>query len=221
MAPLGETQRYMPSPSNKKPPRWVALKESWRTEGDSNPRYACDVYTLSRRAPSTTRPPVRALRPVPLPQAKLNILADPELACVGLDRGRPRPRPRVKPGVTTSRWPCGPVSAGMTFFGPMTNRKRQEPRKLPCAALVPGGVPRPSSWEERGRVLLRNLPRRVALAIMVAACGPPVDVAHDALRRAVSSTAWQRLWRAASRCTLGKYPSLVPGVVHIVHRSDA
>ena len=31
----------------------------WRTEGDSNPRYACDVYTLSRRAPSTARPPVR------------------------------------------------------------------------------------------------------------------------------------------------------------------
>ena len=31
----------------------------WRTEGDSNPRYALNVYTLSRRAPSTTRPPVR------------------------------------------------------------------------------------------------------------------------------------------------------------------
>src|SRR5699024_702884 len=30
----------------------------WRTEGDSNPRYAMNVYTLSRRAPSTTRPPV-------------------------------------------------------------------------------------------------------------------------------------------------------------------
>src|SRR5690606_28700867 len=26
--------------------------------GDSNPRYAIHVYTLSRRAPSTTRPPV-------------------------------------------------------------------------------------------------------------------------------------------------------------------
>ncbi len=25
---------------------------------DSNPRYAFDVYTLSRRAPSTTRPPL-------------------------------------------------------------------------------------------------------------------------------------------------------------------
>ena len=35
-----------------------AYVHSWRTEGDSNPRYAFDVYTLSRRAPSTARPPV-------------------------------------------------------------------------------------------------------------------------------------------------------------------
>ena len=28
---------------------------SWRSEGDSNPRAACDDYTLSRRASSTTR----------------------------------------------------------------------------------------------------------------------------------------------------------------------
>jgi site-specific DNA recombinase len=32
----------------------------WRSGRDSNPRYAFDVYTLSRRAPSTTRPPLRA-----------------------------------------------------------------------------------------------------------------------------------------------------------------
>ncbi len=30
----------------------------WRTGRDSNPRYGVTVYTLSRRAPSTTRPPV-------------------------------------------------------------------------------------------------------------------------------------------------------------------
>ena len=34
---------------------------TWRTEGDSNPRYALNVYTLSRRAPSTARPPVRCV----------------------------------------------------------------------------------------------------------------------------------------------------------------
>src|SRR5438874_13366600 len=32
----------------------------WRTERDSNPRTAINRYTLSRRAPSTTRPSVRA-----------------------------------------------------------------------------------------------------------------------------------------------------------------
>src|SRR5688572_26676384 len=31
----------------------------WRSGWDSNPRYAFGVYTLSRRAPSTTRPPLR------------------------------------------------------------------------------------------------------------------------------------------------------------------
>ena len=31
----------------------------WRTGWDSNPRTAINRYTLSRRAPSTTRPPVR------------------------------------------------------------------------------------------------------------------------------------------------------------------
>ncbi len=33
----------------------------WRSRRDSNPRYAFDVYTLSRRAPSTTRPLLRLL----------------------------------------------------------------------------------------------------------------------------------------------------------------
>src|SRR5690606_37425392 len=32
----------------------------WRRGRDSNPRYAFGVYTLSRRAPSTARPPLRA-----------------------------------------------------------------------------------------------------------------------------------------------------------------
>ena len=34
---------------------------NWRRRGDSNPRYAFGVYSLSRRAPSTTRPPLRML----------------------------------------------------------------------------------------------------------------------------------------------------------------
>src|SRR5690606_11643751 len=31
----------------------------WRRGRDSNPRYAINVYTLSRRAPSATRPPLQ------------------------------------------------------------------------------------------------------------------------------------------------------------------
>src|SRR5688500_9600531 len=33
----------------------------WRSGRDSNPRYGFAVYSLSRRAPSTTRPPLRML----------------------------------------------------------------------------------------------------------------------------------------------------------------
>ena len=35
------------------------INAEWRSGRDSNPRYAFDVYSLSRRAPSTTRPPLR------------------------------------------------------------------------------------------------------------------------------------------------------------------
>jgi hypothetical protein len=34
---------------------------------DSNPRYAFDVYALSRRAPSTARPPIRTELVIVLP----------------------------------------------------------------------------------------------------------------------------------------------------------
>src|SRR5581483_1926413 len=36
----------------------------WRRERDSNPRYPCEVYTLSKRAPSATRPSLRQRRAV-------------------------------------------------------------------------------------------------------------------------------------------------------------
>ena len=40
---------------------WMGCLETgrWRSGRDSNPRYAFGVYSLSRRAPSTTRPPLR------------------------------------------------------------------------------------------------------------------------------------------------------------------
>ena len=39
----------------------VLQQNSWRRERDSNPRRAFDPYTLSRGAPSTTRPSLRCL----------------------------------------------------------------------------------------------------------------------------------------------------------------
>ena len=37
----------------------------WRRGRDSNPRYPRGVYRFSRPAPSTTRPPLRIVRPLP------------------------------------------------------------------------------------------------------------------------------------------------------------
>ncbi len=34
----------------------ITPRGDWRREGDSNPRYAINVYALSRRAPSAARP---------------------------------------------------------------------------------------------------------------------------------------------------------------------
>ncbi len=45
-----------PSTANR---RRVNLLAKWRRERDSNPRWAFDPYTLSRGAPSTTRPSLR------------------------------------------------------------------------------------------------------------------------------------------------------------------
>src|SRR4051812_46981192 len=42
----------------------------WRSGRDSNPRYAFDVYSLSRRAPSTTRPPLHSAGAVPLSEGE-------------------------------------------------------------------------------------------------------------------------------------------------------
>ena len=39
----------------------LRIKENWRRERDLNPRYPFGVHTLSRRAPSTTRPSLRLL----------------------------------------------------------------------------------------------------------------------------------------------------------------
>jgi hypothetical protein len=77
----------------------------WRSGRDSNPRYGFAVYSLSRRAPSTTRPPLRM-------SWKHGYLEAP--AREGKLRGRPAPRegPGVSRGLLAvgHPWsPCGGV----------------------------------------------------------------------------------------------------------------
>src|SRR5690606_35518121 len=47
------------SPVKQKNPTFVGLYFGWRRGRDSNPRYAQHVYTLSRRAHSTTLTPLQ------------------------------------------------------------------------------------------------------------------------------------------------------------------
>jgi hypothetical protein len=62
--------RY-PSPSSRNPRnaserRITSIAKIWRRERDSNPRRAFDPYTLSRGAPSTTRPSLRVAKKLAL-----------------------------------------------------------------------------------------------------------------------------------------------------------
>ena len=70
-----------------KPASWQALIP-WRTERDSNPRYAINVYSLSRGAPSATRPPVHRFGEPSARRAKpaswQALLASATCPCCGL-----------------------------------------------------------------------------------------------------------------------------------------
>ena len=50
-----------PRSPNKKGAPWAPFLFGWRRRRDSNPRYAINVYSLSRGAPSATRPLLRIL----------------------------------------------------------------------------------------------------------------------------------------------------------------
>jgi hypothetical protein len=56
---LARTNRPVPRACGRSLQTETSAGGGWRSGWDSNPRYAFDVYTLSRRAPSTTRPPLR------------------------------------------------------------------------------------------------------------------------------------------------------------------
>ena len=67
----------------------------WRSGRDSNPRYAFGVYSLSRRAPSTTRPPLRMLWTGARPSLRSGLVqarAQRGRSC-GVQKCQPRWRP--------------------------------------------------------------------------------------------------------------------------------
>src|SRR5882757_8853557 len=61
LAPSGPPSALSPlcCPEHLRAQADVIFRIDWRRERDSNPRRAFDPYTLSRGAPSTTRPPLR------------------------------------------------------------------------------------------------------------------------------------------------------------------
>ncbi len=99
---------------------------NWRMGWDSNPRYAFDVYALSRRAPSTARPPIRRARTIV--------------------RARPPRNPRPRPFSLSRRTAPRPGSAAATWRCPPA-RSRDEAAAWP-APPAPARCPgRRSAWQ--------------------------------------------------------------------------
>ena len=92
--------------TGKKPKYRKAKGFIWRTERDSNPRRAFDPYTLSRGAPSTTRPSVRP---------------GPESASTSVTCKRPQALPQLG------------AAGGHDTKGPRGNVKREGMRSGPRA----------------------------------------------------------------------------------------
>ena len=71
-------------------------RSAWRRGRDSNPRYAYHVYSLSRGAPSTTRPPLRERKSLIITQRNgkhgYGVLRG--FSQIDLQAGRRRPIPR-------------------------------------------------------------------------------------------------------------------------------
>src|SRR5690349_5311628 len=85
------------------------MRGRWRSGRDSNPRYGFAVYSLSRRAPSTTRPPLRIPR-----KARALTRAG------GLGKRRPacQSRPMLKPLLALAALAAAPALTAQTAPSP-------------------------------------------------------------------------------------------------------
>src|ERR1700733_11495125 len=75
------------------------MESNWRRERDSNPRRAFDPYTLSRGAPSTTRPSLRVPKMLPV-----------QSGCAGMARTA------LRGGHDTQKTKCAPKRASRSRF---------------------------------------------------------------------------------------------------------
>ena len=131
---------------NKKPPG-RGLSVYWRRERDSNPRWAFNPYSLSRGAPSATRPSLRSLQILTQASIVSNF-------CSGLlgAIAAPRPfgaavasrRPCLAPAALGSnpRWAFNPysLSRGARYSGHPALRPVGQPRSAPLFQIAPGDL---------------------------------------------------------------------------------
>ncbi len=103
---------------------------AWRRGRDSNPRYGVTVYTLSRRAPSTARPPLHNLIATRHPARSSDIFLAAHATCALF--GVPR-HPHPFGGVRRAFWmPCGMRAARLQHRPQGRNgiRRRQDRRRV-------------------------------------------------------------------------------------------
>src|SRR4029453_2763548 len=82
--------------------QWTVI---WRSGRDSNPRYGFAVYSLSRRAPSTTRPPLR----------RTGLVHHQKMRLEGRHVGKPATEGNGRAALAAYR--AQPLCRGMPTFG--------------------------------------------------------------------------------------------------------
>ena len=128
---------------------------NWRRERDSNPRRAFDPYTLSRGAPSTTRPSLRALGNACVSVGCAGLSDGPAArgghdteALCGRQRGfGPRARAALRPQAasrarTNSCTDSSAASSASGLLPPACAKSARPPPRPPtCAATAPASSP--------------------------------------------------------------------------------
>jgi hypothetical protein len=120
-ARTGGSSSILHIPDKAKGPTMWSLLLYWRRGRDSNPRYGITVYTLSRRAPSTTRTPLRFFTTSLPCLTGWGVSGSADPCRVGRKRARVNQNPR---GFKLNRRPCAEDRSARNLPRPVSPLRR-------------------------------------------------------------------------------------------------